>query len=35
VTIAKNKRIIVTIGFIGLGIFIMIENGTIQTILGL
>ncbi|HAP8628500.1 TPA: cadmium resistance protein CadD, partial [Enterococcus faecium] len=27
--------IIVPIVFIGLGIFIMIENGTIQTILGL
>lgn len=34
-TLEKYERIIVPIVFIGLGIFIMIENGTIQTILGL
>ena len=31
-TLEKYERIIVPIVFIGLGIFIMIENGTIQTI---
>ena len=34
-TLEKYERIIVPIVFIGLGIFIMIENGTIQTILDL
>ena len=34
-TLEKYERIIVPIVFIALGIFIMIENGTIQTILGL
>lgn len=33
-TLEKYERIIVPIVFIGLGIFIMIENGTIQTLLG-
>jgi len=34
-TLEKYERIIVPIVFIGLGIFIMLENGTIQTIFGL
>lgn len=34
-TLEKYERIIVPIVFIGLGIFIMIENGTIQTLFGL
>ena len=33
-TLEKYERIIVPIMFIALGIFIMIENGTIQTLLG-
>ena len=33
--VEKYERIIVPIVFIGLGLYIMIENGTIQTILGL
>jgi cadmium resistance transport/sequestration family protein len=32
-TLEKYERVIVPIVFIGLGIFIMIENGTIQTLL--
>jgi len=35
VTLEKYERIIVPIVFIGLGIFILVENGTIQTLLGL
>lgn len=34
-TLEKYERIIVPIVFIGLGIFIMLENGTIQTLFGL
>lgn len=34
-TIEKYQRVIVSLVFIGLGIYIMIENGTIQTLLGL
>jgi cadmium resistance transport/sequestration family protein len=34
-TLEKYERMIVPIVFIGLGIFIMLENGTIQTLLGL
>ncbi|GEK90259.1 cadmium resistance transporter (or sequestration) family protein [Alkalibacterium putridalgicola] len=34
-TLEKYERIIVLIVFIGLGIFILVENGTIQTLLGL
>lgn len=34
-TLEKYERIIVPIVFIGLGIFILVENGTIQTLLGL
>lgn len=34
-TVDKYERIIVPMVFIGLGLYIMIENGTIQTILGL
>ena len=34
-TLEKYERIIVPIVFIGLGIFIMLENGTIQTLCGL
>lgn len=34
-TLEKYERIIVPIVFIGLGIFIMVENGTIQAILNL
>jgi len=34
-TLEKYERIIVPIVFIGLGLFILIENGTIQTLLGL
>lgn len=33
-TLEKYERIIVPIVFIGLGIFILVENGTIQTLLG-
>ena len=33
-TLEKYERIIVPIMFIALGIFIMIDNGTIQTLLG-
>lgn len=34
-TIEKYQRVIVSLVFIGLGIYIMMENGTIQTLLGL
>ena len=34
-TLEKYERIIVPIVFIGLGIYILIENGTIQTVLSL
>lgn len=34
-TIEKYQRGIVSLVFIGLGIYIMVENGTIQTLLGL
>src|SRR5699024_12622010 len=34
-TLEKYERIIVPIVFIGLGIYILIENGTIQTLLSL
>jgi cadmium resistance transport/sequestration family protein len=33
-TLEKYERIIIPIVFIGLGIFILVENGTIQTLLG-
>ncbi|MFL4616949.1 cadmium resistance transporter, partial [Enterococcus faecium] len=32
-TLEKYERILVPIVFIGLGIYILIENGTIQTLL--
>lgn len=34
-TIEKYKRPVVSLVFIGLGIYIMVENGTIQTLFGL
>ncbi|WP_225743240.1 CadD family cadmium resistance transporter [Marinilactibacillus sp. Marseille-P9653] len=34
-TLEKYERIIVPVVFIGLGIFILVENGTIQTVLNL
>ncbi|MFZ2373114.1 MAG: cadmium resistance transporter, partial [Trichococcus flocculiformis] len=34
-TIEKYKQPVVALVFIGLGIYIMVENGTIQTLLGL
>ena len=34
-TIEKYKQPVVAVVFIGLGIYIMVENGTIQTLLGL
>jgi len=34
-TIEKYRRTVVSLVFIGLGIYIMVENGTIQTLLGL
>ena len=34
-TIENYQRVVVSLVFIGLGIYIMMENGTIQTLLGL